>query len=159
MEVAAYTADRRAEAIALALRTWAPIFPKTAAEVPRFVYDAFYPDGWEARQASDVGAMFDDAETECWLALSGDALIGLLGLRLHPEDRMGEIYLIAVDPAHQGQGIGRRLLTFGEARIREAGMAMVMVETVGDSGHAPARCAYEAAGYEPWPVARYFKPL
>jgi hypothetical protein len=38
-------------------------------------------------------------------------------------------------------------------------MTMVMVETGGDPGHAPARGAYEAAGFERWPVARYFKAL
>jgi hypothetical protein len=38
-------------------------------------------------------------------------------------------------------------------------MAMVMVETGGDPGHAAARASYEAAGFERWPVARYFKSL
>lgn len=50
-------------------------------------------------------------------------------------------------------------MQFAEAQIRDAGMSMVMVETVGDSGHAPARAAYEASGYQRWPVARYFKKL
>jgi len=38
-------------------------------------------------------------------------------------------------------------------------MTMMMVETGGDPGHAPARHTYEAAGYQRWPVARYFKNL
>ena len=38
-------------------------------------------------------------------------------------------------------------------------MRMVMVETGDDPGHVPARNDYEAAGFEPWPVARYFKNL
>ncbi|WP_323959386.1 hypothetical protein [Arthrobacter sp. JZ12] len=42
---------------------------------------------------------------------------------------------------------------------REAGMSMVLVETGDDPGHAPARHAYEEAGFEQWPVARYFKSL
>ena len=91
-----------------------------------------------------------------WLALSGD---NIPGLRLHSEDRMGEIHLIAVDPARQGRGAASASV-FPEARIREAaGMAMVMVETVGDSGHAPAPHTYEAAGSERLPGARYFEPL
>jgi RimJ/RimL family protein N-acetyltransferase len=44
-------------------------------------------------------------------------------------------------------------------RARDAGMDMVMVETGGDPGHAPARAVYEKAGFERWPVARYFKEL
>jgi hypothetical protein len=38
-------------------------------------------------------------------------------------------------------------------RARDAGMNMVMVETGGDPGHAPARATYEKAGFERWPVA------
>ena len=50
-------------------------------------------------------------------------------------------------------------MTFAEDHIRQAGMKMIMVETIGDRGHEPARKAYEAFGFEPWPVARYFKEL
>jgi hypothetical protein len=51
------------------------------------------------------------------------------------------------------------LSDFAVRRFRASGMKMVMAVTVGDSGHKPARHAYLALGYEPWPVARYFKPL
>ena len=44
-------------------------------------------------------------------------------------------------------------------RARAAGMTMMMVETGGDSGHAPARALYESEGFVRWPVARYFKDL
>jgi hypothetical protein len=38
-------------------------------------------------------------------------------------------------------------------------MTVAMVETGGDSGHAPARRVYEKANYTMLPVARYFKAL
>ena len=38
-------------------------------------------------------------------------------------------------------------------------MRMVMVETGDDPGHEPARRLYESAGYQRWPVARYFADL
>jgi RimJ/RimL family protein N-acetyltransferase len=34
-----------------------------------------------------------------------------------------------------------------------------MVETGADPGHAPARAAYEKAGFELMPLARFFKKL
>lgn len=34
---------------ALVVEAWRPVFARTAAEVPGFVYDTFYPDGWEPR--------------------------------------------------------------------------------------------------------------
>jgi hypothetical protein len=38
-------------------------------------------------------------------------------------------------------------------------MTTAMVETGGDPGHAPARRTYEAAGFHPFPVVKYFKKL
>ena len=72
---------------------------------------------------------------------------------------MGEVYVLAVDPRCQRQGVGNALLEHSFERIRRAGMNMVMVETGDDRGHAPARSAYESTGFERWPVARYFKDL
>jgi GNAT superfamily N-acetyltransferase len=72
---------------------------------------------------------------------------------------MGEIYIMAVSPIRQRQGIGKALMSFAAQEIRKAGMTMVMVETGGDTGHAPARHAYESFGFKRWPVARYFKRL
>lgn len=43
--------------------------------------------------------------------------------------------------------------------MRERGLSMVMVETGGDRGHAPSRATCEAAGFERYPVARYFRKL
>lgn len=60
--------------------------------------------------------------------------LGLIGIRIHAEDRMGEIYILAFSPEHQRSGIGRLLMQFAEEHISAAGMRMIMVETIGDSG-------------------------
>jgi hypothetical protein len=43
--------------------------------------------------------------------------------------------------------------------MRGNGMDIAVVETGGDPGHAPARAAYEAAGFTLLPVSRYFRLL
>ena len=159
MQIVSYDRGHRGAVIELTVDAWTPVFEKTQLDVPRFVYDAFYPDGWEPRQKADVAALLDGEPQNIWLALVDGDLAGFVGVRIHEEDQMGEIYIIAVSPAHQRKGVGRRLMQFAERHIRGAGMKMIMVETIGDSGHAPARRAYEAFGFEPWPVARYFKRL
>jgi len=58
---------------------------------------------------------------------------------------MGEIHILAVDHAMAG--------------MRQAGMAIVLVETGDDPGHARSRATYEHASFERWPVARYFRKL
>ena len=86
-------------------------------------------------------------------------MLGFAGTRLFPEDSMGELHIIAVDPAHQRRGIAKALMQTAFDDIRAAGMTMVMVETGGDPGHDASRATYEAAGFERWPVARYFRKL
>lgn len=159
IEIVPYGPEHKEALLDLRRRAWAPVFAKMQSEVPRFAYDAFFPDGWERRQRADVAALLETEPENFWLAVIGQELASFLGIRLHPQDRMGEIHIIAVSPAHQRKGIGRHLMLFAERHIRAAGMKMIMVETVGDTGHEPARRAYEAFGFEPWPVARYFKPL
>jgi len=154
-----YEPCHRQAVLDLSLRAWAPVFALTRAVVPRFVYDSFYPDGWEARQLADLSVVLEEEPQNVDVAVLAEDVVGWVCTRLHPEDRMGEVYVLAVDPAHQRQGIGTGLMNHSLARVEAAGMAMVMVETGDDPGHAAARTAYESAGFERWPVARYFKDL
>ncbi|WP_231939699.1 GNAT family N-acetyltransferase [Brevibacterium siliguriense] len=128
-------------------------------DVPDFVYESFYPRDWREGQYDDLAKTLDDEPQQIDVALLAGSPVGWVCTRLHPEDRMGEVYVLAVDPRHQRQSIGNALLEHSFERIRRADMNMVMVETGDDRGHAPARSAYDAAGFERWPVARYFKGL
>lgn len=159
LKILPYSAEHRQRVIDLTVEAWTPVFEKTQKNVPKFVYDAFYPDGWQRRQILDVSELLDREPEGIWLGFQGADLAGFLGLKIHPEDQMGEIYIIAVAPDHQRRGAGTTLMQFAAEKTRAAGMKMIMVETIGDSGHEPARRAYEAFGFEPWPVARYFKKL
>jgi len=138
---------------------WAPVFPLMREDIPKYVYDSFYPEGWRKRQISEVEPVCADAETDVWVAEIESRIVGYLGLRVHPEDSMGEIYIIAVDPAAQQKGVGKALMAFAFDWMREKKLKMAFVETGGDRGHEPARVSYEAVGFERYPVARYFKEL
>lgn len=138
--------DQIDDLVDMAIRIWAPVFPSMQADIPDYVYGAFYPEGWEARQRADVGSMCQDGVTEVHVAFVEGAMAGFVGLQAHPEDRMGVVHILGVDPAFQRHGVGR-------------GLSMAMVETGGDRGHAPSRATYEAAGFERHPVAQYFRKL
>ena len=95
-----------------------------------------------------------------WVAEAGASAVGFVAVEFdHPERSMGEISMLAVDPDHQGCGIGTALTRFALDRLKDAGIKVAMVETGGDPGHAPARRVYEKAGYTLLPIARYFKNL
>jgi len=159
LAIVPYDAARREAVLALTLRAWAPVFPMMREDMPAYIYDAFYPQGWQTRQSADIDAVLEDGETDIRLALLGDDLAGFIGLRAHAQDRMGEVYVIAVDPDRQRQGIGAALLDFALDWMRERDLAIAMVETGGDRGHAPARAAYEGAGFTQLPIARFFRKL
>lgn len=159
IKIAPYDTEYKQDVIDLTVKAWAPVFAKTQNEVPSFVFKNFYPKGWQMRQTSEVEDLLDAEPQNIWLAMHGKVLVGFLGLSIHAEDQMGEIYIIAVSPDFQRQGISTKLMQFAEDHIRALGMKMIMVETIGDNGHKPARHAYESFGFEQWPVARYFKEL
>ncbi|GAA4116115.1 GNAT family N-acetyltransferase [Enteractinococcus coprophilus] len=123
--------------------------------VPGFVYDNFYPQGWEARQMLDLGAVLDDDSDSVTVAEIDDLVVARISIRIHPEDKMGEIYVLCVPSEHQRQ----RLMNQDHQEIQDAGMSMVMVETGGDPEHEAARLGCETAEYHRWPVTRYFKEL
>ncbi|MCF7838457.1 MAG: GNAT family N-acetyltransferase [Candidatus Marinimicrobia bacterium] len=60
-----------------------------------------------------------------------------------------DIYWLAVDPAAQGQGLGRLLTRQAEAAIATAGGRLAVVETAGQPRYAPTRAFYERLGYTP----------
>jgi GNAT superfamily N-acetyltransferase len=145
--------------VRLSLRAWAPVFASLEQVLAPEVYRAFYPDGWQASQQKAVEAVCADAKQHLWVAERDGVPAGFVAVRLHAEEAMGEIYMVAVDPAHQRAGIGGALTEVALDWMREAGMAVAMVETGGDAGHAPARSTYESAGFDALPVVRYFKKL
>lgn len=158
-EIRPYQEGDRSEVIALSMRAWDPVFAKLKPAVPDCVYKAFYPDGWQLRQAADIANILDADDSLIRVAVTDVTICGWVGIKLHPLDRMGEIHILAVDPPYQRQGIGRALIVSAIQLMRDAGMEIVMVETGDDPGHTSSRSAYLAAGFERWPVARYFRKL
>lgn len=59
-----------------------------------------------------------------------------------------DLYWIAVSPDARRLGVGRRLLNFTEAAIRELGGRMVVAETSGTPHYTPTRQFYLDTGYQ-----------
>lgn len=157
--IESYAADKVDQVLDLSVRAWAPVFEQLEQAVPAYVYRSFYPQGWRARQLHDIRAFMETDGGRAWVAVDEGSVVGWVGIRLHTTDSMGEIYILAVDPLQQRRGIATALMDHAFAAMRAAGMRIVMVETGGDPGHRASRATYEQAGFERWPVARYFREL
>jgi ribosomal protein S18 acetylase RimI-like enzyme len=152
--------DRDAEAVVdLSLRAWAPVFASLEQVLGSEIFRRMHPD-WREDQQRAVEDVCAAKKERVWVAEVEGTAVGFVAIELHhPERSMGEISMLAVDPDHQGSGIGTALTEFALERLEDAGMKVAMVETGGDPGHAAARRTYEKAGYVLLPIARYFKNL
>ncbi len=79
----------------------------------------------------------------------GGEVVGFVSYTLDAATRTGEIGLNAVRPDRAGRGIGAAMYGQVLALMRQAGAAVAAVSTGGDPSHAPARRAYEKAGFGP----------
>ena len=158
MEIRRYEASSLDAVVRLSLRAWAPVFESIESVLDPDVYREHYPD-WRLSQSAAVAAVCADPAASVWIAIADDATAGFVALKFHEADRMGEIYMIAVDPDYQRRRIAKALTEHAMQQFRQAGMTTAMVETGGDPGHEPARRTYEAAGFQAFPSVRYFRKV
>lgn len=157
MRIRQFHESDREPVVRLSLRAWAPVFESIEQQMQAEVYRRFYPD-WRQEQRSSVEAVCADPQANVWVADVDGDVAGFVAVYKR-EPTFGEIYMIAVDPDFQQRAVGSALTDYALTRMREEGVAVAMVETGADPGHAPARRLYEKSGFRLWPVARYFKHL
>jgi ribosomal protein S18 acetylase RimI-like enzyme len=152
--------DRDAEAVVgLSLRAWTPVYASLERVLGSEILRRMHPD-WREDKRRSVEDILASKKGRVWVAEVSASVVGVVAVELHhPERSMGEISMLAVDPDHQGSGIGTALTEFALEKLKDAGMTVAIVETGGDLGHAAARRTYEKAGYTLLPIARSFKNL
>jgi ribosomal protein S18 acetylase RimI-like enzyme len=91
--------------------------------------------------------------------VADDRVTGFVNVTFDTDNRSSEIYMIAVDPAHQRQGVASALTELALEEMRARGLDLAIVATGGDPGHAPARRTYEKAGFVGCPQVWYAKLL
>lgn len=137
---------------ALSVRAWRPVFESFEGIWGRPLYERFYPD-WSTQQAAAVGEALGVNPT--WVVTVHATVTGFVNVIFNDETRIGEIYMIAVDPDYQRDGLATLLIQHATSAMRASGMTLAIVSTGGDPGHAPARATYERNGFIAFPQVLY----
>lgn len=76
--------------------------------------------------------------------------------KVEPGSSTGEVYVVGVDPGHQGRGLAGPLTDLGLAHLATRGCTDVILYVDGDN--APARATYERAGLRVQTTDRVYAP-
>ncbi|WP_019818931.1 mycothiol synthase [Saccharomonospora saliphila] len=116
---------------------------------------------WHPEQGALDVAQLEATERESWfdpdgffLAEDADGrLAGFHWTKIHPPnprrfggEAVGEVYVVGVDPAAQGGGLGKALTLAGLRYLRERGLRQVVLYVEGDN--APAVAVYRRLGFD-----------
>ena len=131
--------------------------PEDDSEILRVNNAAF---SWHPEQGGWTQAEVDERTAEGWFDPAGlfmafadtdpDTLLGFHWTKVHaPEGddpELGEVYVVGIDPAAQGRGLGRVLTLAGMHYLRDRGLGTVLLYVEGDN--TAALHTYERLGFD-----------
>ena len=144
----------------IAFEAWQPIFQGYRQQIGDDLFEQSRPDPDGKRKevlfrAENSPERIIVAEDE-----SGN-IAGFATYDLDHERKIGIIGSNAVDKSMGLKGVGQAMYAEIFRRFKQAGMTAAQVTTGLDDGHAPARRAYQRAGFGEFslPSVTYFKKL
>jgi len=141
----------------IAIKAWTPIRSVFRRDLGDEIYESQFT-GWQDAKRSGVANGLRSGRG--YVAVANGKVVGFVTYRINEQTKTGEIGGNAVDPACRGMGIGPKMYEFVLSKMREEGMEYATVYTGLDDGHAPARHAYEKAGFQKnLPSIRYYQKL
>ena len=146
---------------ALAVQQWAIIYDEFKSQMGEELYDMFYEGDPLKKKEEDVRANANDFE-HCLVTEVDGKVVAFAHFRT--EKINGELVGVlghnAVNSDYKGRGIAGKQYAAIFEKMKELGCIAVKVQTGLDDAHAPARRAYEKAGFEKnLPNVVYYKKL
>ena len=123
-----------------------PVYASMRAIYGDDLFERLRPD-WAGVLTAQVDAWVNGADADVWVADLDGVAIGFIVTRCDLQTGMGMVELVAVDRAHQRQGVGGRLVAHALASLREAGVAYAEAYVRDFAGHEPACRLFRSHGF------------
>ena len=143
------------------LSVWEGIHGVYTDMIGEELHDVFFGN-WKDNVDNGFVGIFQDAidANRAFVAKDGDKVAGFAYYRAIEEHKVANIGRNAVGLEYKKKGIGSMLYQRMIESMKAEGFQYVSVSTGLDDAHAPARKAYERAGFEKnLPSVRYFQKL
>ena len=144
----------------IAVAAWQPVFESYRALLGDELFQTAFPDWKTMKRGHIVSACELERGAQALVAELNGNTVGFATYYLDRRDGTGTVGNNAVHPDHQGAGIATRMYAIVLEKMREAGMKCAKVTTGLDDAHAPARRAYQKAGFtRALPSVDYYREL
>ncbi len=135
------------EVCTIAEKAWEVIFKGFEKQLGKEVYAILNPDSRRSKEKQLAAHL--KHHPECfYVAERGGKIVGFITFYCDAERKVGIISNNAVDPDCGEKGVGQEMYRAVLAHFQKAGMLLAQVTTGLDEAHAPARRAYERAGFD-----------
>ncbi|MDP6041348.1 MAG: GNAT family N-acetyltransferase [Candidatus Latescibacteria bacterium] len=143
------TAEDVIPACEIAKKAWVRVHDSFRAIMGGEMHDVLCED-WEENKAAQVAGHFERVPNCFYVVVreEDNRVVGFITFRIDEEKSLGTIGNNAIDPICQGKGVGTAMYEYVLDLFRTKGLRFASVTTGLDEGHAPARGAYEKAGFD-----------
>ena len=130
----------------IANAAWQPIRKMSRDALGDTISDLLNPAGDAKSKGLQIKDQIDSGQYDIAVCEHDGQIVGFITWRI--EGSIGEISNNAARPNTGIKGIGQTMYRFVLEKFRQAGVKAVKVTTGLDQAHAPARRAYERAGFK-----------
>ena len=133
----------------IARKAWAPIHKSFCEIMGEEMHEAMCTQ-WEKNKAGEVRGHYERTPDQFSIVEREEdtRVIGFIMFLVDEGKSLGTIGNNAIDPSHQGLGLGTAMYEHVLDLFRARGLRYASVTTGLDEGHASARRAYENAGFD-----------
>lgn len=146
MDIREYRPEDLERIMEIANTAWKPIRQMSREALGDTISDLFHPKGDAVSKGLEVKWQIECGQYNIAVCEHEGVVVGFITWMI--KDFMGEICNNAADSSSGLKGIGQTMYKYVLEQFRRSGVKVVKVSTGLDWAHAPARRAYERAGFK-----------